>query len=85
MLHKILAERYPEKLVRIPDDGYDFITKAFALDPRERLSAAEALEHPFLLPAKVKNEAKVKTEAVKVKTEGVKVKPRGGREVRAEN
>ncbi|KAI9014176.1 kinase-like domain-containing protein [Hyaloraphidium curvatum] len=46
---KILERNHPDLLARIPPEGYDLLTKTFALDPRERITAAQALVHPFLV------------------------------------
>jgi hypothetical protein len=45
---KILEPAYADQLERIPEEGYDLLTALFALDPRERISARDALKHPFL-------------------------------------
>jgi len=39
-----LSNLYPEK----PRDAIDLLTKFLVLDPRERISVIDALQHPFL-------------------------------------
>ncbi|KAJ3126419.1 hypothetical protein HK098_007552 [Nowakowskiella sp. JEL0407] len=39
---------YPERSFTVPSDGWDFLDRVLCLDPEFRITAREALDHPFL-------------------------------------
>ncbi|KAL7544599.1 hypothetical protein ACHAWF_007984 [Thalassiosira exigua] len=44
---------FPASSIFLSEDAKDFVTKLLEVDPRKRMSAAEALNHPWLLRAAV--------------------------------
>lgn len=45
---KLVAKLNPRGFELVPDTAYDFLDKCLTLNPEERITARQALKHPFL-------------------------------------
>lgn len=43
-----MAKLNPRGFELVPDTAYDFLDKCLTLNPEERITARQALKHPFL-------------------------------------
>ncbi|KAI9011090.1 kinase-like domain-containing protein [Gaertneriomyces semiglobifer] len=47
-LEELCEKLFPKRAKEIPPDGFDFLKRLLTLDPKARITAREALKHPFL-------------------------------------
>lgn len=68
MFHKIKHGQYDKnKLQRLTPHGKDIVEKMLEVDPSKRLSASEALKHPWIVTVQTDNHLSTAHEKIKSK------------------